>query len=110
MIQELKPCPFCGGEEKHDKTCIVYIVESHTNFEWLYRDYPDFDYEKAWNQRAERTCHDTSRHGGDSFECSECRATLACDDGYGNTMEFPGVTEYPTRPHYCPNCGARVVE
>ena len=99
MHSELKPCPFCGGEEKHDKTCIVYIVESHTDFVWLYKDCPDFDYEKAWNQRAERTCKNLTDYVDGNFDCSVC-------GGYGGFM----YDDDSICINYCPNCGAKVVE
>lgn len=100
-MEELKPCPFCGGEASikiHDFfddtrlytpkcKCGANIVEVfHTEEEAI----------AAWNARAERTCRNELWSG--FFKCSECGLTVS-DSEY-----FPLATV-----RYCPNCGARVL-
>lgn len=112
-MSDLKPCPFCGGE--------AFVNEDPTNnggkphisgnvglgrlwsvecdecgADGGYWQGSDIAI-KAWNTRAERTCHIETRQsacGGYTDHCSECGADLGCDTR--NTQ------------HYCPNCGARV--
>ena len=112
MSEELKPCPFCGGEAH-------FIKVKHVVGVWYTvccDDAECFGHEQsrlytlrrlaaeAWNRRAERTCgelrgeprHDaigySAAHEDDELWCEHCDIEL--DDSW----------------LFCPNCGARVVE
>ena len=117
-MDDLKPCPFCGGEAEEIEPprkgywmgfwrirCTGCHALMHGSHRGMNRD--------AWNRRAERTCrmvdcgtHDTcivnrELSNGDVMsmkfgyrQCSECGAFV---------FDCPTV-------HYCPNCGARVIE
>ena len=102
MMDELKPCPFCGGEAS---TRLFYkgkyrvhcnACDAHSG------DVCDTEADAidAWNTRAERTCTqidvtDTRKpYTTHMTECSECGGVLALD-------------EYRA-PNYCPQCGAKV--
>ena len=104
MSEELKPCPFCGGEgvaylvpdypkkigPRYSVICNGCGASVTTIFQYK-RDAID-----AWNRRAERTCRNLNPPSCRDFECSEC----------GESSEFtPGFM-----PSYCPSCGARVIE
>lgn len=102
----LKPCPFCGAEPggitkaldlelvgfEHEPTCyfsmLKFVGKSISNPFW-----------KAWNTRAEGTCRMLPGRpyydmGEEGYTCSEC----------GSWANLDWVA------HYCPNCGAKVVE
>lgn len=108
MSEELKPCPFCGGEA-HIKEVVSACEKLYTvgcpdsecmGYEtWLLKPTVD-EAVAAWNRRAERTCRYVRDHmgvAGNWFcKCSECGA------------EFD---ERVVDSHfvYCPECGARVI-
>lgn len=127
MSDDLKPCPFCGGEVESKFSmstrskiwcpeCAVEMraVESHPV--WHTDDF----LRSAWNTRAAvtdeqfaravhdgrawwpaRTCLMRPARGGGRY-CSECGVWVA-----------PGAMANATErlaPRYCPNCGAEVVE
>lgn len=107
MSNELKPCPFCGGEAKirtlggtankqyyatHDCVeCKIDLIET-----WLF----DTEQEaiEAWNTRYERTCKfievgdDYDEIYAQVYQCSNCGAA-----NIGTAF-------------FCPNCGAKVKE
>lgn len=118
-MEELKPCPFCGGEasvigKPHEtKFCVGCGDDTCLGFSglgWLYGT--EEDAAAAWNRRAERTCRmkpsDIADYcsvhafaGGTEFVrtfgyrmCSECETYV---------FDCPTVS-------YCPSCGAKVVE
>ena len=130
MSEELKPCPFCGGEAE--------IYNDGFGGNWAVRcacgaevsGYIETEAEAvaAWNTRAERTCDEcqfdavpatdenmakrgwvrerTCRNMGyyidhTRFKCSEC--------GYNGWVKWAKDGEDKV-PCYCPNCGAKVVE
>ena len=121
MTDELKPCPFCGGEVKL-KTDDVggYSIECG-NHEWpknrFMQGIPNQTIAadvlmcswgqgedakqaliEAWNTRTERTCHETKVdeyfHG-----CDSCGYVWEAFYNFGKRK----------RPKYCPNCGAKVI-
>ena len=102
MTNELKPCPFCGGEAEltsrrvnSGQTLYRYRCAScHAAIGRWHGGISGYDYTAAetWNTRAERTCRNT-QHDLD-FMCSECGKCV--DNG-----RVLGI-------NYCPNCGARV--
>lgn len=98
-MTELKPCPFCGDGIYKEKNvrgdalvfhyCNVVGVLFITNRE-------------AWNTREIWTCnliheeHIVDDGEFDAYTCDFCAEYFAM---------FGGV-----KPHYCPRCGAKVVE
>ena len=53
------------------------------------------------------TCRNISGYQ-DTFECSECRCKVEIVGENGN--EYGDVFSTPLMPHYCPNCGAKVLD
>lgn len=112
MNIELKPCPFCGGEAtvssytystlgggyvQFKVECERHDCPAQPTVDWHY--WSEAEAAEAWNTRAERTCRIERREsmwGGYTEHCSECGADLGCDTR--------------NRQHYCPNCGAKVVD
>lgn len=128
-MEELKLCPFCGARESREEIQNVggivfhWHILQHEPWCFLYhlkgeQGITENDV-KAWNTRAacydcqtgvpateenmakygwvkERTCHIETRVIDDIEEdfCTACGNELACY----------------YQPHYCPNCGAKVVE
>ena len=112
MTDNLKPCPFCGGEAKtrlddrwwvHCGNCTCEI-----GFEGMDENgyYGRFDTEAdaivAWNTRAERTCHVN--------ELDALTQTLSMVNGcsWGECSECGCLT--PTDSVFCIECGAKVVD
>ena len=115
MSEKLKCCPLCGGvatvHEYKYKTAhnfTVYCEDCGLATQWY-----DTEAEavKAWNTRAERTCHyvfttnyalpddPQEDYRADYYMCDKCGYWVPDfrwedEDGYA----------------YCPNCGAKVVE
>lgn len=120
MTNDLKPCPFCGGEayirnsaggwyvrcanKKRDYLPLMYEGSPYYPACFLAHT-KSYGYETkeqaitAWNQRAERTCKNVSDEQW-SFECSECGAQLNWND-----CEWGCVLG-----GFCFACGAKVVE
>lgn len=105
-MNELKSCPFCGGEARtwntphvgglHDCAVLdafsvaVECSECHATTPGYMTEERAIE---AWNTRAERTCHNADDHKVFWFICSECGGTERMAHKVGN---------------YCPYCGARV--
>lgn len=106
MSSELKPCPFCGSKADLE---ITSLFEGDTSFvvsctgcgcELLARhNATEQEAIDAWNQRAERTCTAHQELLSDHME--NCIVRFSC----GHKI-FGLADEY----HYCPNCGAKVVD
>ncbi len=108
MSDELKPCPFCGGEAKafyceesgtFDVQCqqcgAIPFIGSRTSERKTMADVI-----AAWNARAEHTCRiEPAKDGG--WYCSECHVWIS-------PSPMANATEY-LLPRWCPNCGAKVV-
>ena len=95
-MSELKPCPFCGGEEpnplEHDTDC-YYRMFYEMMLPRSEVVYPEEKLREAWNTRHERTCEFIPFvEESDDGYCSKCWALMYEQD------------------NYCPNCGARVKE
>ena len=103
-MEELKPCPFCGGEATllidgkygyytfhHDGRAKCPAAYAHN------ADYAtEAEAIEAWNTRAERTTRNADKYADAGFFiCGNC--------GFGD-----GGIEMT--PNYCPNCGAKVVD
>lgn len=129
MADELKPCPFCGGEvsvvvlddegnirdeeyERDPYSGLSYAV-AHDNpngacpianydepLPWLYDSRDGVAH--VWNRRAGQTCHvESSRTEWEDGEYSYLDVELSC----GHAFTWDDVTP----PDFCPYCGARVV-
>ena len=123
-MSELKPCPFCGGDDIEIFSTYPYFRDKNA-YGWMAMcadcgcavgfilhepsmlcvEFATIDEAiAAWNARAERTCEWMLEHSGtlyDKWRCSECGYLFVeprCDQGYTD-ME----------PSYCPSCGARVI-
>lgn len=98
MMNELKPCPFCGGEvsiievteRKEGFTEEAFIQCEECGFSIHHKWLSVETLIEYWNKRAERTCKIVK----DMFDwkCGECGKV---------------ITE---QVNYCPECGARVIE
>jgi len=110
----LKPCPLCGGPASvYEYTAGVFWTTPTIEATRIGCDRCGLEIRgdgaaRAWNTRVERTCHD-SNNRFNAWQCSECGATLLLmfDDFGEPTFSVDGVADVP---HYCPNCGAKVVE
>lgn len=126
MGDELKPCPFCGGEARiHSKV----LAEGFDSGYWAVCDecgkgdtLPHESEEKAaaaWNARAAVTDEQFAMavHNGEAWQrVRECHMVpvslydeewvdgIECDEcGWSDVHEW-----YDPMPGFCPNCGAKV--
>lgn len=130
MIEELKPCPFCGGEvsvvvlddegnikdkeyERDPYSGLSYAVaHDDPNGEcpiatydaplpWLYDSRDSVAH--VWNRRAERTCHlihEVEEEDDEFFDTVELHYYVCSECGWNNRPDA----------YYCDSCGARVIE
>ena len=94
---ELKPCPFCGGEAVKEYDSDWGIVVRCLECPAIMTESPYLGVLnpiERWNTRAERTCRYESTN----------RCTWACTS-CGREVEMLHL-----EIKYCPNCGAKVVE
>lgn len=120
MSNELKPCPFCGGEAmlfdavgEMWACCKTCLASSRMHSDPIKAA-------AAWNARAERTCR---------FSLEEDREMLAekaaCGPGEFVTQDMPdllwtcsacgeqyrnGLDALPGWLKHCPSCGAKVTD
>lgn len=111
MSEELKPCPFCGGEahiaerityggKLYGACCYGTLCPGSEPFPWCldYEDAAD-----AWNRRAERTCHlihEVEEEDDEFFDTVELHYYVCSECGRNNRLDA----------YYCDSCGAKVVE
>lgn len=92
MSEELKPCPFCGGEalfETYGGTACAVVCQTCGCGTPTMRLDDGMIAADLWNRRDERTCRQIV--DGETASCSEC----------GERMTSFSL--------HCPSCGARVV-
>lgn len=103
MSNELKPCPFCGGEAQ-------YSEESRFHISWVYcsncgaaSGYRNTEAEAiaAWNTRADEAPECEQEEFGWGTEGDHARVWLTC----GHDCMVATVADLP---NYCPTCGAKV--
>ena len=97
---ELKPCPFCGGEAEiievkdNPPETIAIQCKSGCGVSARHKWMEENVLIEAWNTRAESTCRNVAEQGV-LFECSECGAKTV--DAVGNYTQ-----------EYCAACGSKV--
>lgn len=112
-MEELKPCPFCGGvaniiDHHNDDGTVSVGCDNDTclgfsGLGWLYST--EAAAVRAWNTRAERTCRIENTNG--EWRCSCCGEAVGSDDPWCESFTNGNAIEMW---NYCPNCGAKVVE
>ena len=110
-MNELKQCPFCGGEAELNESASGFPYFSI----WCKNEHcfagavqvRDFDKERlvnSWNTRADRTCRMNMKEPeyvlSGWWECDKCGVV------------YPPCNEEIAKwaLQYCPHCGAKVVE
>ena len=85
------------------------IREAKDEVNWLNAELHGAELEAA---RAERTCHDATHDKQvQAFTCSECGCWVAYDEYWETGIYVQGDGQaVHIRPHYCPNCGRKVVK
>lgn len=115
MTNELKPCPFCGGEariqtyrtfidEYHGIGTKYYVECSECLADRHLGNLTEKEAIEAWNTRAERTCTYKWCKFGNPDEPNGCYEAWDCS----NCGEIDEDLEEP--PAFCLYCGAKVVE
>ena len=104
MSEELRPCPFCGGEarlETYGGTACAVVCQTCGCGTPTMRLDDGMIAADLWNRRAERTCRMEYNEQGshDEYYPTECYDCSECGH-----MTYDGV------PTFCPNCGAKVVD
>ena len=130
MSDELKPCPFCGGEAEHfgggGNHCIRCTVCEVTN-ETLKRGSMVFDAYRtaeeaaaAWNARAAVADEQFSLavNDGEAWQkvrtCGQPRGFIPCDSDSFGSMSFAELwcehcdIELDPEWQFCPSCGAKI--
>ena len=104
MIEELKPCPFCGGDAEITKWHEGYFVECKKQrcggTIGAYKT--EEEAIEAWNTRAERTCKAEQDYDTMDDGIPDCRIwKCSCGESF---PFWRGLN-----PCFCPNCGAKVI-
>ena len=107
VMEELKPCPFCGNKAEAYSIIDGSFACSCTSCS--YASCAGFNTEQeaieAWNTRAEHTCtfetvvFEDGAFTHNVLECSNC--------GLHIEPEISG--RVPSFVNYCPHCGARTI-
>lgn len=128
MADELKPCPFCGGEATEGPVSVngkpsgdigwVGCVPCGVFVSYTHGEVGRREAMRAWNTRAERTCRIEWR--GEVYESEDCIEEdgsyfcTACDqeltgslaEAWDDYQAWGYKGEQPFRN--CPNCGAKI--
>ena len=104
-MNKLKPCPFCGGEVRHEMM-MDGAMSWNCSICGLQARFPNDVFggpsSKSWNARYEPTCHHLTETTGDNqytfITCDRC--------GYQDDVDYVPA---PNGYDYCPGCGAKVV-
>ena len=103
ITEELKPCPFCGGEpvavETHPGSGFIQCKRCGCAMD-EYEAGDPYNLTEHWNRRVERTCRMEPTKDGGEWRCSEC--------GYLQGDAYRGDKGW-CLPRYCQVCGAKVV-
>ena len=100
---ELKPCPFCGGEAEiityrmadNDEFCINEIYCDSCRMSMMQPEVSEAEAAAAWNTRHEETCRVTKEHVDiDGERMTDYSCGCLNQSGWGH--------------NYCPNCGRKV--
>lgn len=123
---ECDDCYECGWHEEF--WTIRHICKTRYWNHWTFNfdsDFCDTEAEAiaAWNTRAERTCHaDEVTHRNCKYSINRGWRERTCHIEYPYYGDAPVINGQPRCsecktefavgmfPHYCPNCGAKVVE
>lgn len=121
-MEELKPCPFCGGKPTFESESYRYgggdlflyynvdvvcngcgvrmTVENPSACDGCVPEEYALDFAiEAWNTRHERTCKNESDYS--EWVCSECQCWIPLD-----TSE--DAIKNGSKWNYCPHCKARI--
>ncbi|MCR2034135.1 Lar family restriction alleviation protein [Adlercreutzia mucosicola] len=109
MSDELKPCPFCGGDATEGPVFVTRMPSGDIGWvgcvpcgvfvNYTHGEGGRREAVRAWNTRAERTCRPKGGVGG--WFCSEC-GVFVNNDCIADAQRW-------IAPRYCPNCDAKVV-
>jgi RNA polymerase subunit RPABC4/transcription elongation factor Spt4 len=108
-MSELKPCPFCGGEDSvmkltsEDGFTSIGCLNDHSFFGIMVQGNTEAEAIEAWNTRHERTCRMTRVMERYDAYSAEYEITWACS-------ECGRLSHGVTKSNYCPKCGAKVIE
>ena len=58
MSNELKPCPFCGGDNKHSDDCYIQMLVEYVRRTRFLEQDDEKKLEEAWNTRAKEANDD----------------------------------------------------
>lgn len=102
MTNDLRPCPFCGGEAHASLAAYASGATAHALCDGCGAVVLGYgrgerglrDAVKRWNRRAERTSHYVYDREICAWRCSECG----------------GLEPVGDHVRYCPDCGARIEE
>ena len=110
MTNDLRPCPFCGGEAHAALAAYASGATAHVVCDGCGAKVYGYsrgerglrDAVESWNRRAERTCHVESSHeeeGDGCYSYFEYELTCGHETAWGDQLP----------PSYCPECGRRVL-
>lgn len=104
-MSELLPCPFCGGEAHTYRNHLWHVAceRALQGCVTMSAFVTEAEAIATWNTRTERTCHDI-KPPLPYFKCDVCGMA----DMGGREIWISDGFYRGQKPHYCPNCGAKV--